>query len=75
MVGVEGFEVSFPSGRYAILFVGFNCTTTNLRGLPEFSGMPFFPNFLTKGRHFTRDWYHVYSRIHAKGEVTPSFRT
>lgn len=30
--GAEGFEVSFPSDRYAVFFVRFNCKTTQFEG-------------------------------------------
>lgn len=33
MVGAEGFEGSFPSDRYAVFFVRFNCKTARFEGL------------------------------------------
>ncbi len=33
MVGAEGFEGSFPSDRYAVFLVRFNCKTTQSEGL------------------------------------------
>jgi hypothetical protein len=33
MVGAKGFEASFPSGHYAIFFVGFNGKTSPHHGL------------------------------------------
>jgi len=33
MVGAEGFEASFPSGHYAVFFVGFNSKTSLHQGL------------------------------------------
>jgi hypothetical protein len=33
LVGAEGFEVSFPSDRYAVFFVRFSCKTTQFEGL------------------------------------------
>jgi hypothetical protein len=32
LVGAEGFEGSFPSDRYAVFFVRFNCKTTQFEG-------------------------------------------
>lgn len=32
MVGAEGFEGSFPSDRYAVFFVEFDCKTTQFEG-------------------------------------------
>ena len=32
MVGAEGFEGSFPSDRYAVFFVRFDCKTTKFEG-------------------------------------------
>jgi hypothetical protein len=36
MVGAEGFEGSFPSDRYAVFFVRFNCKTAQFEGLAGF---------------------------------------
>jgi len=33
LVGAEGFEASFPSGRYAVFLVGFNSKTSLHQGL------------------------------------------
>jgi hypothetical protein len=33
LVGAEGFEASFPSGHYAVFFVGFDSKTSLHHGL------------------------------------------
>jgi hypothetical protein len=42
MVGAEGFEVSFPSGRFALSFVEFKRKPSQNQRLPDFLGLPFF---------------------------------
>lgn len=60
MVGAEGFEASFPSGHYAVFFVGFSGKTLLHSDLPAFSVLSLFPNFPIRRRHFARNWYHWY---------------
>ena len=45
-----------------------------IRDLPEFSGAPFFPNFLTDRQNSARTWYHWYHppyKAQPKGVQTP----
>lgn len=60
MVGAEGFEVSFPSGHYAVFFVEIKGKPNQNERLPNFSDVPFFPYSLTSGPHSARSWYHWY---------------
>ena len=69
LVGAEGFEASFPSGHYAVFFVEIKGKPDQNQRLPNFSGVPFFPYFLTRGPHSARNWYHWYhplSRVRLK---------
>gem|GEM_PF-4159817 len=60
LVGAVGFEVSFPSGHYAVFFVGSKGETSQNQSFLNLSGVPFFPYSLTYGRHSARIWYHWY---------------
>jgi hypothetical protein len=60
LVGAEGFEVSFPSGHYAVFFVEFKGNPNQNHSFPNFSGLSFFPYFHTSGPHSARNWYHWY---------------
>jgi Peroxidase len=60
MVGAEGFEVSFRSVHFAFSSVGFKGKPAQIQRFPKFSGVSFYPHFLTSGPHFARSWYHWY---------------
>lgn len=60
MAGAEGFEVSFPSGHYAVFFVEIKGKPNQNQRFPNFSGVPSFPYSLTRGTDSARIWYHWY---------------
>jgi hypothetical protein len=86
LVGAEGFEGSFPSDRYAVFFVRFNCKTTQFERLVRilrrtllsqiFSPMDSFPqDFRITSYHSIAPKFVLLSlKVGAKGTATPPRR-
>jgi hypothetical protein len=76
MVGAEGFEPPFPSGHYAVLFVGFNSKTSLHQGLARILCLALLSQFSHRWTEFRENLVSLVSPLlrdfSPKGELTPS---
>ena len=63
LVGAEGFEGSFPSDRYAVFFVRFNCKTTQFQGFARILWQTLLSRIFSPMDSFSQDFritsYHL----------------
>jgi hypothetical protein len=56
MVGAEGFEGSFPSDRYAVFFVRFNCKITQFEGFARILRRTLLSRIFSPMDNFSQDF-------------------